>query len=133
MLTIPIILKEFPGKGIGLTAAHAIKKGDVIWKRNWDFTKKFTRAEVEKMDKIQQDFINKYTYFIKNNKNIHYFDCDDSRFMNHSSKPNTEYDENYSEGHATRDIAEGEEITCDYNKLGGVDFTDVEGVKSTGI
>ena len=37
---------------------------------------------------------------------------DNSRFMNHSDQPNTGWDEHF--GWATRDIAKGEEITCDY-------------------
>jgi SET domain-containing protein len=42
-----------------------------------------------------------------------YISVDNSRFMNHSSDPNTQWNREY--GWATRFIRKGEEITCDYH------------------
>ncbi len=111
-MTIETFLKEVPGKGIGLFSTNAVKKGDVVWLYESALCKTFTVKEVEGLHPMAQAFIDKYGYIVPGSENIWELDLDNSRFMNHSDDPNTEYPGH--EGYALRDIAAGEEITCDY-------------------
>ena len=43
-------------------------------------------------------------------------EVDNGRFMNHDEQPNTDFT-NPTVGFATRDIAKGEELTCNYSEF----------------
>jgi SET domain-containing protein len=80
----------------------------------------FDTEEIEKLPQTTQDICRRYAYYDHNNKK--YVLCgDDARFENHSDDPNTMgvYPEGDAFGMdiATRDIQEGEEITCDYRSF----------------
>jgi SET domain-containing protein len=58
----------------------------------------------------------KYSYF-DDRVGLYELCSDDARFFNHADDPNTASVESPAGGHfdvATRDIATGEELTCDY-------------------
>lgn len=114
-MTIETLVKEAPGKGVGIFTVHAVKKGDIVWEYDENFCKTFTQEQVEKMEPVQQSFIQKYAYVVPGNEGIWELDLDNGRFMNHADNPNTEYDD--LRGWATRDITAGEEITCDYRSF----------------
>ena len=43
-------------------------------------------------------------------------DCDNGRFMNHSLTPNTDF-RIFDKGYALVDIAQGDELTCNYHEF----------------
>jgi hypothetical protein len=64
---------------------------------------------------VALDFLEKYAVF----QNGYYtMNNDDARFYNHSDHPNTAWNEKLNAEIAIRDIAAGEEITCDYKEWG---------------
>ena len=60
-----------------------------------------------------QDYVARYSYPHLEIDGVRIVDCDDGKFMNHSDRPNTDFNI-FDRGHALVDIAAGEEITCSY-------------------
>ena len=59
-------------------------------------------------------YLDRYCYPRRSDPRFIVFEADDARYMNHADDPNFGFlSEN--EAVALRDIAAGEEITCDYN------------------
>ena len=63
-----------------------------------------------------QDFIERYTYPHIRMPGVLILEADNGRFMNHSEAPNTDFS-GFDHGFAIRDIAQGEEITCNYHEF----------------
>jgi uncharacterized protein len=99
--------------GYGVVATKLIPKGTITWVLD-KLDRVFTRAQVEQMDALYQDVLDKYTY---RNPEGNYVLCwDNARFVNHSSNSScitTAYDFEI----AIRDIHPGEELTDDYGYL----------------
>jgi uncharacterized protein len=120
MLVVKTILAPSAIEGLGLFAAQHIPKGTIVWRFVPGVDALFGAEEVEKLPEITQDVCKRYGYYDHNNNK--YVLCgDDARFENHSDDPNTAgfYPEGDPFGMdiATRDIQEGEEITCDYRSF----------------
>src|SRR5689334_6324223 len=97
--------------GFGVFAAQAIPKGTTIWEldegADWVLTEEEMAAFPEK---LQEQMIS-WTYLGEDGK---YVLCSDAaKFMNHSFEPNCD-DHGELRTVAIRDIAAGEELTCDY-------------------
>lgn len=109
-------------QGNGLFAGEPIQKGTRIWEHVEGFEVEFTEAAIAAMPKVAHDYLTRYTYPHYQKEGIMVLDGDHGRFMNHSDTPNTDFSvANY--GIATRDIAQGEEIVCNYNEFSGeIDF-----------
>jgi uncharacterized protein len=111
-------------QGIGLFADETIAGGTLIWKFNRLIDLIFTEEQIEELALHAREQIKKYSY-----RDIHselYVLCgDDARFFNHSENPNCldTYESSEKEGitFASRHIAAGEELTCDYG-LFDLDF-----------
>jgi len=104
-------------EGTGLFADQFIPKGTPTWRFQEGFDLKFSEKDIMKLPKLTREFMLKYAYrSAASDKYI--LCCDDSRFCNHSDKPNTDgvYSEENPEGleFASRDIPKGEEITANY-------------------
>lgn len=99
--------------GYGIVALKPIPKGTITWVLD-KLDRKFTPQEVNSMDLLYQQVLDKYTY---RNAEGNYILCwDNARFVNHSSRSNcltTAYEFEV----AIRDIAVGEELTDDYGYL----------------
>ena len=107
-------------RGIGLFADEFIPKGTKVWEyTNWfDFS--LGKEQVDKLsDAARKQFLN-YAYLSKETGK--YVLCsDDARFFNHQNIENTtcvvpknpEF-KDALECFSTRDIMEGEELTCNY-------------------
>ncbi len=99
--------------GYGIVALKPIPKGTISWVLD-KLDRKFTPQEVNSMDLLYQQVLDKYTY---RNAEGNYILCwDNARFVNHSSRSNcltTAYEFEV----AIRDIAVGEELTDDYGYL----------------
>jgi len=70
-------------------------------------------TELRTMRLLTQQFIRKYAYMCSIHK-MWVLRMDDARFMNHSSEPNLCNGSSSLVDIACRDIAPGEELTCDY-------------------
>ena len=65
---------------------------------------------------IPEYILERYTYDHPTDRDRIVLDCDEGRFMNHSDMPNVDLSDP-ARGTATRDIAAGEELTCDYRQF----------------
>ena len=99
--------------GYGVVATSLLKKGTITWILD-KLDREFTPQQVDKLDTIYKDILEKYSY--KNNKGNDVLCWDNARFVNHSFKSNcltTAYDFEI----AIRDIQPGEQLTDDYGYL----------------
>ena len=103
-------------EGVGLFADQDIAKGTVTWRFMPGFDQTFSAADIAGLPETARLDLLRYVYL--HTRTGKYVAClDNARFMNHASNPNTAgvYPDG-GEGYdiATRDIAKGEELTCDY-------------------
>jgi SET domain-containing protein len=99
---------------IGLFASEPIPKGTVIWKYQPGYDIKISEELLHTLPEPAQKQIHHYGYLHQGNFVL----CsDDARYFNHSDTANTqEVESEDGEGWtvASRDIQQGEEITCNY-------------------
>jgi uncharacterized protein len=100
-------------QGVGIFAAEAVKKGTLIWQLDERFDLLFSSAEMGSLDPAMQDFLERYAYPHLHRDGYYVLNTDNSRFMNHSEQPNTDF-RIFESGYALSDITRGEEITCNY-------------------
>lgn len=99
--------------GYGVVALKPIPQGTITWALD-KLDRSFTPEQVQAMDELYQQVLDKYTY--RNAEGNHILCWDNARFVNHSSNANcitTAYEFEI----AIRDIAAGEELTDDYGYL----------------
>jgi uncharacterized protein len=115
MLLVKTRLEKSPIHGIGLFAAEPIRKGTLIWRLDFAIDVQLTASQIETLAPPARAQIRKYSY--RDRVLGTYVLCgDDARFFNHAPDPNC-LDLPDAKGGTTvaaRDIAEGEELTCDY-------------------
>jgi uncharacterized protein len=115
MLLVKTHLDKSRIHGIGLFASEPIRKGTVIWRLDPSIDVQLTADQIEALAPPARGQIRKYTY--RDRVLGMYVLCgDDARFFNHDLDPNC-HDLPDSDGGTTvaaRDIAAGEELTCDY-------------------
>jgi hypothetical protein len=99
--------------GYGVVATKFIPRGTITWALD-KLDRIFTPPDVQKLDPLYQEVLDKYTY---RNAEGNYVLCwDNARFVNHSFRSNcltTAYEFEI----AIRDIHPGEELTDDYGYL----------------
>jgi SET domain-containing protein len=108
--------------GIGLFAGEDIPAGTVTWRFVPGFDQLFTELQIASLPEPARSELLTYTY--KHPETGCYVYClDNARFMNHAGDANTRgvHSDGTIDGYdiATRDIAEGEELTCDYFTFDG--------------
>lgn len=108
-------------EGVGVFAAENLKKGQRISKFEPDFDRLVATAEYESAPPHLKALLDRYAFPHPQKPEYIVYEVDNSRFMNHSETPNTEYSD-FAAGTALRDIAAGEELTCNYNDF----FTEYE-------
>ena len=99
--------------GCGIIATRDIPKGTVTWVLD-PIDRIFSPQQMESLPNVCRDTIFKYSY--RNRHGDYVFCWDNTRFMNHSFKPNC-ITTAYNFELAVRDIREGEELTNDYGSL----------------
>jgi SET domain-containing protein len=103
--------------GIGLFAAEDIPKGTVTWCFMGDFDRLLSQDEIDSLPEPARSNLLDHVY-LHEASGAYVLCADNARFMNHANEPNTEgvHAPGAIEGYdvATRDIAAGEELTCDY-------------------
>ena len=101
---------------MGIFAAASISKGTRIWTLNEQFDRLLSDDDILALPPAQREFVDRYGYPHTTKPGLTIVEIDNGRFMNHSDDPNTDF-RNPEFGFAIRDIAEGEEITCDYEQF----------------
>lgn len=121
MLLVKTIIKSSPIEGIGLFADQFIPKGTPVWKFQPGFDLKIDLSALAHLSEPAKEQFLTYSYL--NQKTNKYILCfDHARFYNHSDTPNCV--DSYPAGCdeegitiATKDIVEGEELTCNYKEF----------------
>lgn len=113
MMIVPTYVGPSKIEGVGIFAAEPIAAGSVIWVLNETLDLLLSEADLERLPQLQKTFIERYGYPHMTREGITVLEFDNGRFMNHDPSPNTDFTDPET-GWATRDIAPGEEITCNY-------------------
>jgi hypothetical protein len=116
MMLVPTYVAASDVEGVGVFAAEPIKKGTLIWRYEPDFDRLVPAAWLDEQTPMMQDFLRKYAYPAHDRPEMLVIEIDNGRFMNHTLKPNTDFTR-VVEGYATRDIAPGEELLCNYSEF----------------
>ncbi|MFA9200713.1 MAG: SET domain-containing protein [Cypionkella sp.] len=116
MLVVPTYVGPSAIEGVGVFAAQPIAAGTLIWVLDEALDRLIGGDELARLDPLQQDFAARYGYPHMTRPGITVIEFDNGRFMNHSTEPNTDFTDT-EKGWAIRDIAAGEEITCDYGEF----------------
>lgn len=103
-------------EGLGVFSHVEIRKGQLIWLYDPGFDVSYMMSDIERAPKHFREFMDRYTYPDPEDPERLVLDCDEGRFMNHSTDPNMDLSNPYR-GVATRDIPAGTEITCDYGQF----------------
>ena len=100
-------------EGVGVFTAEPISKGTVTWSFDPMFDRLIPLADYNSAQPLMRDFLDKYCYPWSDKPGFLIFETDNGRFMNHSEMPNLDFSESGG-SRALRDIAAGEELTCNY-------------------
>jgi len=121
MNLVKTYIDRSPIEGIGLFAAEFIPKGTLIWEIG-DIDRIMSRDEFlsleESLPQVARDYLLRYSY--DDEDGVVILCGDDAKYTNHSYVANTDGE------YALQDIHVGEEITCDYRKLCGEEWTEQE-------
>jgi SET domain-containing protein len=130
MLLVKTLIGPSPIEGMGLFAAEPIKAGTVTWRFLPGFDQMFTAEQIAGLPDVARAAIETYTY-LHAASGLYVYCLDNARFMNHADVPNTAgvHFEDAIDGYdiATRDIAAGEELTCDYRTFDAGFFRKIGG------
>lgn len=123
MLLVDVYLDKSPIQGIGVYAKYPIPKGTLVWRLDPRFDRLIETSVYESQTGPVKDYLDRYAYPDRRDRNFIVFEADDARYMNHDDAPNCDVS-SPEESYALRDISAGEELTCDYNHFfeDGFDF-----------
>ncbi|MBZ6377276.1 SET domain-containing protein-lysine N-methyltransferase [Pacificimonas flava] len=113
MMIVPTFVGPSSIEGVGLFAAAPIRAGQSIWQLDERFDLLLTPDDLAGLPDLQRSFVERYGYPHMTRPGLTVVEFDHGRFMNHSETPNTDF-QHPETGYAIRDIAAGEELTCDY-------------------
>ena len=102
--------------GLGIFAVEFLPRGNPIWSFQPDFDRAFSPEQFSKLPVAAQNHLRWFAFLDLQNGNW-ILSGDHACFMNHSPNPNSGALENPNlpvTTFALRDIAAGEELTCDY-------------------
>lgn len=114
MLLVSTYVAPSKIEGIGVFTAEPIKKGALIWRLEPSFDRLIPVDKYETAPPHMKDLLDRYAYPSPDRPGFIVYEVDNGRFMNHAETPNTDFSD---AGGATalRDIAAGEELTCNYS------------------
>ena len=115
-MTVRTFLAPSPIHGIGIFTAEPIAKGAVIWRFAGGLDAVLDAALLLGAPEPIRSYLRRYSYPHHEAADRIVLDVDNGRFMNHSATPNTDFRQ-VGVGFALHDIAEGEELTCDYSEF----------------
>ncbi len=123
MFLIDVYLGKSAIEGIGVFAKHDIPSGTLLWRLDERFDRLIPVEVWEAQEGAVKSYLDRYCYPRRKDPRFIVFEADDARYMNHADAPNTDFSDG-DVAYAVKDIAAGEEITCDYNVFfdGGFEF-----------
>lgn len=114
MLLVDVYLGKSSIEGIGVFAKQPIPQGTVFWKLDLKYDRLIDVETYEAETGPVKAYLDRYCYPRRSDPRYIVFEADDARYMNHAEDPNCDMSPGDT-GVALRDIAAGEEMTCDYN------------------
>ncbi len=102
--------------GLGLFAVEFIPRGSAVWRFQPGFDQDFLPAQLAELPALARQHLRWFGFVDRSNGHT-ILSGDHACFMNHSASPNTGAQLGGAQPVTTvalRDIAAGEEITCDY-------------------
>lgn len=115
MLLIPTFLAPSAVHGTGVFAAEAIPAGKLIWQFIPGLDLVIPSETLAAYPAEVRAYVEEYGYEDQYRPGAVVLSGDNARFINHSHTPNTHGGKD--DAFALRDIAKGEEITCNYLEL----------------
>ena len=114
MLVIPARLQASPIHGLGLFTIQAVPVGAVVSRFVPRFDVEYNAGELNGLGDAERDYLRHYSYRSRFTGR-YILPGDHERIMNHADAPNVGMNPDGSYTClALRDIAAGEELTCDY-------------------
>lgn len=124
MLLVPTRRKASDIHGTGLFTVDPIAAGTPTWRFTPGLDLALHPDAVSVLPDVSRDWFYTYAYW-DIRTGLYVLCADDARFMNHSDSPNVggDYDVEpvFGMDVALRDIAAGEELTCDYRTFDRLD------------
>lgn len=114
MLLVSTYVAASEVEGVGVFAAEPIKKGTVISRFDPSFDRLIPVRDYENAPPHLRRLLDRYAFPHPEDRAVLVYEVDNSRFMNHSENPNIDFSD-FAQGVAIRDIAAGEEMTCNYS------------------
>lgn len=117
MLLVKASLRPSPIHGLGCFTEEPIRKGQVVWRFDPRLDVVIPYDALGTFPQPAQDFLNMYGYVtLEGNSKVIVLCGDHAKHMNHSDAPNCvdAFIDGVEVNIAARDIAAGEELTCDY-------------------
>jgi SET domain-containing protein len=117
MMLVPAEVAASPIDGLGVFATAPIEAGTLVWALSPGLDAVIPEGAWPglHLEGAQEAFLARYAYYDAK-KRAFVLCCDDARFMNHADDPNVS-DTIDDRCFALRDIAAGEELTCNYHRL----------------
>ena len=116
MLLITTYVAQSQIEGLGVFSGEYVPRGSLLWSLNPKFDIFVHETELGALPPHMRTFIARYSYPHLELPGYRVVDTDHGKFMNHSLTPNTDF-RVFDKGYALADIAEGEEITCNYHEF----------------
>ncbi len=114
MLIVPTELRASSIHGLGVFALRAIGAGDVVSRYLPPFDVQYPVELMAAVSASERAYLKNFSY-LSRFSGVWILPGDHDRYMNHSDHPNVGMNPNgNTENLALRDIAAGEELTCDY-------------------
>lgn len=117
MLLVKASIRPSPIHGLGCFAEEPIRKGQVVWQFDPRLDVVIPYDALGTFPQPVQDFLNMYGYVtLRGDSKVIVLCGDHAKHMNHSDAPNCvdAFVDGVEVNIAARDIAAGEELTCDY-------------------
>lgn len=112
MIIVSTYLGQSAIHGLGVFAKEPIARGTKVWEYNSLFDLTFSEAEFAALPPSVREEIEVHLYQPETG-GLLYYESTMGKYMNHHRDPNVDFTR-IGTGWATRDIAAGEELTCDY-------------------
>jgi uncharacterized protein len=114
MLVIPAHIGNSSLEGLGVFTRDAIRAGQVVSQFRPPLDVMVTREFVAALSEPEREYLHHFAY-LSMFLHVYILTGDHDRYMNHSGEPNVGIaEERTTDSVALRDIAAGEELTCDY-------------------
>ena len=116
MFIISTYIAKSDIEGVGVFTAEDLKAGQIISRFEPDFDRLIPTEDYVNAPSHLKSLLDRYAFPHPDRPDCIVYEVDNSRFMNHSDAPNTDYGD-FAAGRALRDIKAGEELTCNYNSF----------------